>query len=105
MNIVSLVLRIHPATRAEAEAALTAFPGVECHGMSDDGKLVVTVEDAAGVAMADTLIALHRVPQVLAATLAYEYTDAQSSDAPPPGDVPVPNQAHALKSPCEEAQS
>ena len=41
MNIVSLVLRIHPETRAEAEAALTAYPGVECHGMSDDGKLVV----------------------------------------------------------------
>ena len=54
MNIVSLVLRIHPETRAEAEAALTAYPGVECHGMSDDGKLVVTVEDAEGAAMSDT---------------------------------------------------
>ena len=43
MNIVSLVLRIKPETRAEAEAALCAFPGVQCHGMSDDGKLVVTV--------------------------------------------------------------
>ena len=43
MNIVSLVLRIRPETRAEAEAALAAYPGVECHGMSDDGKLVVTV--------------------------------------------------------------
>ena len=61
MNIVSLVLRIHPETRAAAEAALTAYPGVECHGMSDDGKLVVTVEDAEGAAMSDTLIALHRV--------------------------------------------
>ncbi len=63
MNIVSLVLRIHPETRAEAEAALLAFPGVECHGMSD------------------TLIALHRVPQVLAATLAYEHTDAMLPEA------------------------
>ena len=41
MNIVSLVLRIKPDSRADAEAALTAFPGVECHGMSEDGKLVV----------------------------------------------------------------
>ena len=81
MNIVSLVLRIHPETRAEAEAALLAFPGVECHGMSDNGKLVVTVEDADGAAMSDTLIALHRVPQVLAATLAYEHTDAMLPEA------------------------
>ena len=94
MNIVSLVLRIHPETRAEAEAALTAYPGVECHGMSDDGKLVVTVEDAEGAAMSDTLIALHRVPQVLAATLAYEHSDnAPDSTDPDHSD-----------SPCEEVQ-
>ncbi|HMV18377.1 MAG TPA: chaperone NapD [Zoogloea sp.] len=96
MNIVSLVLRIHPDTRAEAEAALTAFPGVECHGMSDDGKLVVTVEDAEGASMSDTLIALHRVPQVLAATLAYEYTDRTAA---------TPTHAPNSNSPCEEAQS
>lgn len=98
MNIVSLVLRIKPETRAEAEAALTAYPGVECHAMSDDGRLIVTVEDVEGAAMSDTLIALHRVPQVLAATLAYEHTEAD-------GAYPVSNQSEALKSPCEEAQS
>ena len=81
MSLASLVLRIHPQRRSSAEAALTAFPGVECHGMSDDGKLVVTVEDADGAAMSDTLIALHRVPQVLAATLAYEHTDAMLPEA------------------------
>jgi nitrate reductase NapD len=77
MNIVSLVLRIHPATRAAAEAALTALPGVECHGMSADGRLVATAEDSAEGALADTLIAIHRVPEVLAATLAYEHTEIQ----------------------------
>ena len=91
MNIVSLVLRIHPESRTAAEAVLTAMPGVECHHMSPDGRLVATVEDAPGVAMSDTLIAIHRVPEVLAATLAYEHCDA-----------------HFLNhqdSPCEEAQS
>ena len=99
MNIASLVLRIHPHTRAEAEAALAAYPGVECHGMSDDGKLVVTVEDTEGAAMSDTLIAIHRVPQVLAATLAYEHRDVQLSNHLP---APLPQ---ATNSPCEEAQS
>ena len=64
-----------PESRQETEAALKALPGVESHRMSDDGRLIVTVEDAHGAAMSDTLIAIHRVPQVLAATLAYEYTD------------------------------
>ena len=67
MSIASLVLRIRPETRPAAEAALRAYPGVECHGMSEDGRLVVTVEDTPQSAMSDTLIAIHRVPQVLAA--------------------------------------
>ena len=95
MNIASLVLRIRPETRAEAEAALCALPGVECHHMSDDGKLIVTVEDAPGAAMSDTLIAVHRVPQVLAATLAYEYCD----NAVPITPIPTPRNL-----PCQEAQ-
>ena len=95
MNIASLVLRIRPETRAEAEAALRALPGVECHHMSDDGKLIVTVEDAPGAAMSDTLIAVHRVPQVLAATLAYEHCD----NAVPITPIPTPRNL-----PCQEAQ-
>jgi nitrate reductase NapD len=95
MNITSLVLRIRPDTRAEAEAALRALPGVECHHMSDDGKLIVTVEDAPGAAMSDTLIAVHRVPQVLAATLAYEHCD----NAVPITPIPTPRNL-----PCQEAQ-
>lgn len=94
MSIASLVLRIHPETRAEAESALLELPGVECHGMSEDGKLIVTVEDVEGSAMSDTLIAVHRVPQVLAATLAYEHSDVQ-----------FPNHLPDNKSICEEVQS
>ncbi len=95
MNIASLVLRIRPETRAEAEAALHALPGVECHHMSADGHLIVTVEDVPGAAMSDTLIAVHRVPQVLAATLAYEHTDNSIPITP----IPTPR-----NQPCQEAQ-
>ena len=95
MSIASLVLRIRPETRPQAEAALLAFPGVECHGMSEDGRLIVTVEDAPQAAMSDTLIAIHRVPQVLAATLAYEHVDNSLSPTP----IPTPR-----NSPCQEAQ-
>ena len=82
MNIASLVLRIRPETREEAEAALHALPGVECHHMSDDGRLIVTVEDVPGAAMSDTLIAVHRVPQVLAATLAFEHSEFSPDSSP-----------------------
>ena len=96
MNVVSLVLRILPATRGETEEALHALPGVECHNMSEDGRLIVTVEDVpeATMSFSDTLIAIHRIPQVLAATLAYEHTEP---DTIAPISL-LPN------SPCQEAQ-
>ena len=94
MGLASLVLRIHPPQREAAEAALGAFPGVECHGMSDDGKLIVTIEDVPGTALSDTLIAIHRIPEVLAATLAFESSDAMLSDIDPSDSRP-----------CEEAAS
>ena len=97
MGLASLVLRIHPPQREAVETALGAFPGVECHGMSDDGKLIVTVEDVPGTALADTLIAIHRIPEVLAATLAFEANDALFAE--------LPNTDHSNSHPCEEAPS
>lgn len=80
LSLVSLVLRIEPQKRTFVEAALTALAGVECHAMSDAGKLIVTAEDTPGAALSDTLIAIHRIPDVLAATLAFESNEAFSSD-------------------------
>ena len=100
MNLASLVLRIQPERRVAAEAALTALPGVECHAMSDDGKLIVTVEETSQSSVAETLIAVHGVPEVLAVTLAYEHNPHLSSfpDSDPSTLTP------ATHSPCEEVQ-
>ncbi len=80
MNIVSLVLRIHPEHRAGVEADLQPLPGLECHDMSPQGHLVVTVEDEDGARLADTLVAVHHIPRVLAVTLAYEHCDLQFAE-------------------------
>ena len=100
MNLASLVLRIQPERRVAAEAALTALPGVECHAMSDDGKLIVTVEETPQSSVAETLIAVHGVPEVLAVTLAYEHNPHLSSfpDSEPSTLTP------ATHSPREEVQ-
>ena len=61
-----------------------------------DGRLIVTVEEVSGasLSMTDTLIALHRLPEVLAATLAYESSDS----------LLFQNDEHPEHSPCAEAQ-
>lgn len=76
MKIASLVLRVSPERFAEAEAFLAAIPGAELHGgVPEQGRLIVTVEDGPGHSMTDSLLAVSKAPQVLALTLAYEYTD------------------------------
>ena len=100
MGLASLVLRINPHQRIAAEAALGAFPGVECHAMSDDGKLIVTVEETPQSSVAETLIAVHGVPEVLAVTLAYEHNPHLSSFPDPDPSTLTP----ATHSPCEEVQ-
>ena len=94
MHIASLVLRIFPAQRAAAEAALTALPGVECHGMSEDGKLIVTVEETPSSSVSDILIAVHSLSYVQAVTLAYENNPHLSSS-------PSPNPTDSF---CEEVK-
>ena len=76
MGLASLVLRINPHQRTAAEAALSAFPGA---------------------ALSDTLIAIHRIPEVLAATLAFEANDSLLAD--------TPNTDCSDSYPCEETSS
>ncbi|MCE1186471.1 chaperone NapD [Zoogloea sp.] len=103
MNIVSLVLRIRPEHRAEVEAGLHTLPGVECHDMSPQGHLVVTVEDDDGARLADSLVAVHQVPQVLAVTLAYEHCDLQFAERLRTVQ-PTPSDTESMSSSaCEEA--
>ena len=76
MNIVGLVLRALPDSFAELKQALANIAGVEVHDESVAlGRLVVTVEDGEGYAVADSLTAINVLPQVLSLTLAYEHRD------------------------------
>jgi len=86
MRIVSLVLRIAPASLADARPALSAIPGLQLQAWdAATGKLIVTIEDGPAHSTADSILAAHKVPQVLSATLAYEYGGDEHG---PPGCGP-----------------
>ena len=77
MNIFSLVIRASPGHLAEVKAALLAVPGTEIH-LEHEGKLVVTVENVAGLRSSDLLKQIQAIPRVASATLAYEYCDDET---------------------------
>ncbi len=72
MNVAGVLVHATPAKLVELRRALAALPGVELHAATDDGRLVLTVEDAA-VSAGDTVLALHRLDGVLSAALVYHH--------------------------------
>ncbi len=54
-------------------------PGVEVHAVSDEGKLVVTVEDESRRQVADRIMKFHELEGVLSASMIYQFSDDEES--------------------------
>lgn len=75
MEISSMILRSKPERLAHVRDQLLGIPGVEIHGDTGDGRIVVTVEDGDGYKVGDSITRLHEVDGVMAISLVYEYCD------------------------------
>ena len=73
MNVCSVVVHAKPEKSALVQARLEEFPGVEVHGGGEEGKLIVTVEDADEDSVADTMMAFNSVEDVISSILIYHY--------------------------------
>ena len=72
-EIASAVVHALPGRAARLRETLLALPGLEVHAETPDGRFIVTVEDSAQASAGDTLLALHRIDDVLAAALVSHY--------------------------------
>lgn len=75
MNISSVVLRSRPETLSSVRDSLAALPGVEVHAATEDGRLVITLQDAATASAADTFVKLHDIAGVMSVAMIYQYSD------------------------------
>ena len=73
MNLCSVLVHAKPEMSSQVIARLEEFPGVEVHGGGEEGKLIVTVEDADQDSVADTMMAFNQVEHVVSSTLIYHY--------------------------------
>jgi len=78
MNLASLVVHTRPEDRDQIAGQLLAMPGVEIHATTDDGRLVVTVENDVSQVAADTLTAIHETQGVISAAITFQYSDDES---------------------------
>lgn len=75
MNISSVILRARRDKLDGVRRGLAAMPGVEIHADGNDGRLVLTLEDAGSESSAEAFVKLHHMDGVLGASLIYQYSD------------------------------
>ncbi len=79
VNIAGVLVHAKTDELDSVRNGLTGLPGVELHRTMDDGRLIVTIEDVPDHSAADTILAVHRIPGVIAAALVYHHFEP---DAP-----------------------
>jgi nitrate reductase NapD len=71
MNISGVLVKAYPEQILSIEKILTTMDGVEVHGNNEDGRIVITVEQANADRVSDTLVEIQDVPGVLSAAMIY----------------------------------
>lgn len=74
-HVCGVLVQALPERLEEVRGGLTALPGVEVHHATEDGRLIVTVEDTDDALAGDTLHRLQTVGGVLSASLVYHHHD------------------------------
>ena len=81
MSISSLLIHTLPADMGRTRNALSALTGVEVHGETPKGHLIVTVDDQNNARAADTMMSFREMDGVLSTSLVYTYFDEETAEA------------------------
>ena len=84
MNISSAIVHAKPGTADTVHTRLAAIPGVEVHAVSDEGKMIVTLEGANDAATVATFEAISTLADVMSAAMVYHQVESD-----PEMDIPV----------------
>ena len=78
MNIAGVLVHARPDKADQVAARLDALPGVEVHQRSDDGRLVITVEDIDETTAGERLLEIQLFEGLLSASLVYHHFDSDT---------------------------
>jgi len=71
INISSVILGVLPESAPSVRLALSALAGVEVHALTEDGRMIVTIEAADEGATVSSFETIRQLPGVLSAALVY----------------------------------
>ena len=71
MNISSIIVHAQPTQLQSVRGGLEQIPGVEIHAVTDDGKLVVTIETETDGETAGTFDRINTMDGVMSAAMVF----------------------------------
>ncbi len=77
MNISSAIIHARPGQVAVGEAGLATLAGVEVHGISPEGKMIVTIETEDDGSNAATYQLIGQLDGVMSAAMVYHQTESE----------------------------
>ena len=76
MNISSAIVHARPGHAEGVRCALASIAGVEIHAVSDEGKLIVTIESPDDRETADTFEAISQMDHVMSTSMVFHQTES-----------------------------
>lgn len=77
MNISSALVHTHPTNATAVKARLTALSGVEVHGISPEGKIIVTIESSDDDSTIAAYTRIGQLEGVLAIAMIYNQSESE----------------------------
>ncbi len=77
-NICGVLVHAKPGHALQVSQQLEKIPGVEIHSLTDDNRMVVTVESETRRVIGDTISGFNKVENVLSASMVYQYSDTDT---------------------------
>jgi len=74
-NVCGVLVHAHNDQTEQVKALLEQQDGVEVHAVTDNGRLVVTVEHDKRKTVGDRIMGFYEVPGVLSAAMIYQFSD------------------------------
>lgn len=96
ISVCGVMVLIHPDKREATEAKMLEIEGLEIHGASEEGKLVITVQTDSYRETGDAITRLQHVPGILSISMIYQHAeslDEADSEAKPIQSVQSQKQA------------
>jgi periplasmic nitrate reductase NapD len=77
MNISSAIVHARPGHLANVQSGLATLAGVEVHGISPEGKLIVTIETEDDSSNVATYERIGQLDGVMSAAMVYHQTESE----------------------------